>query len=70
MPAGYVIDYTGGSRQLRIEGDKFLPRVFMSRRRSDFSGSGRAVQQLPRSAYHSVRFSSARAFRRAASSCS
>jgi len=24
MPAGYVIDYTGGSRQLRTEGDKFL----------------------------------------------
>jgi multidrug efflux pump len=24
LPAGYVIDYTGGSRQLRIEGSKFL----------------------------------------------
>jgi len=23
LPSGYVIDYTGGSRQLRIEGDKF-----------------------------------------------
>src|SRR5205823_6791403 len=23
LPAGYVIDYTGGSRQLRIEGSKF-----------------------------------------------
>jgi multidrug efflux pump len=23
LPAGYVIDYTGGSRQLRLEGDKF-----------------------------------------------
>ncbi len=23
LPAGYVIDYTGGSRQLRIEGNKF-----------------------------------------------
>jgi multidrug efflux pump len=25
LPAGYVIDYTGESRQLREEGDKFLP---------------------------------------------
>jgi multidrug efflux pump len=24
LPAGYVIDYTGSSRQLRMEGDKFL----------------------------------------------
>jgi multidrug efflux pump len=24
LPAGYVIDYTGSSRQLRLEGDKFL----------------------------------------------
>ncbi len=24
LPAGYVVDYTGGSRQLRIEGSKFL----------------------------------------------
>ena len=28
MPSGYVIDYTGGSRQLRIEGSKFAG-VFM-----------------------------------------
>ena len=28
LPAGYVIDYTGGSRQLRIEGSKFFG-VFM-----------------------------------------
>ena len=25
LPAGYSIDYTGESRQLRVEGDKFLP---------------------------------------------
>ncbi len=25
LPAGYVVDYTGESRQLRKEGDKFLP---------------------------------------------
>jgi multidrug efflux pump len=25
MPQGYVVDYTGESRQLRTEGDKFLP---------------------------------------------
>src|SRR5260370_8053329 len=24
LPAGYVIDYTGGSRQLRLEGNNFL----------------------------------------------
>src|SRR5215510_13658328 len=24
LPAGYVIDYTGGSRQLRLEGNSFL----------------------------------------------
>ncbi|HEY2140029.1 MAG TPA: efflux RND transporter permease subunit, partial [Chthoniobacterales bacterium] len=23
LPSGYVVDYTGGSRQLRVEGDKF-----------------------------------------------
>jgi multidrug efflux pump len=27
MPSGYVIDYTGESRQLRAEGDKFLPAL-------------------------------------------
>ena len=31
LPTGYVIDYTGGSRQLRTEGSKFLARVFASR---------------------------------------
>src|SRR2546426_7709460 len=25
LPKGYVIDYTGESRQLRTEGDKFVP---------------------------------------------
>jgi len=25
LPKGYVLDYTGESRQLRTEGDKFLP---------------------------------------------
>src|SRR5437870_12499440 len=25
MPKGYIIDYTGESRQLRTEGNKFLP---------------------------------------------
>ena len=25
LPKGYVIDYTGESRQLRTEGNKFLP---------------------------------------------
>ena len=27
LPQGYVIDYTGESRQLRVEGDKFLPAL-------------------------------------------
>src|SRR6202040_3199599 len=25
LPKGYTVDYTGESRQLRVEGDKFLP---------------------------------------------
>jgi len=30
MPPGYVIDYTGESRQLRAEGSKFLPSMAMA----------------------------------------
>ena len=30
LPAGYTIDYTGESRQLRTEGDKFLPAFFLA----------------------------------------
>jgi multidrug efflux pump len=30
LPKGYVIDYTGESRQLRTEGDKFLPVFVLS----------------------------------------
>ncbi len=30
MPAGYRIDYTGESRQLRTEGNKFLPALILS----------------------------------------
>ena len=30
MPPGYVIDYTGESRQLRAEGSKFLPSMVMA----------------------------------------
>ena len=30
MPPGYVIDYTGESRQLRTEGDKFLPALALA----------------------------------------
>jgi multidrug efflux pump len=30
LPKGYVIDYTGESRQLRTEGDKFLPAFFLA----------------------------------------
>jgi multidrug efflux pump len=30
MPPGYVIDYTGESRQLRAEGSKFLPSLAMA----------------------------------------
>ncbi len=30
MPPGYVIDYTGESRQLRAEGDKFLPALALA----------------------------------------
>jgi multidrug efflux pump len=30
LPKGYVIDYTGESRQLRTEGDKFLPAFMLA----------------------------------------
>ncbi len=30
LPKGYVIDYTGESRQLRVEGDKFLPAFLLA----------------------------------------
>src|SRR5215468_2809213 len=30
LPAGYVIDYTGGSRQLRLEGNSFLGVFFLA----------------------------------------
>jgi len=30
LPKGYVIDYTGESRQLRTEGDKFLPAFLLA----------------------------------------
>ena len=30
MPAGYMIDYTGESRQLRREGNKFVPAMLLS----------------------------------------
>ena len=30
LPKGYVIDYTGESRQLRVEGDKFLPAFVLA----------------------------------------
>ncbi len=30
LPQGYVIDYTGESRQLRTEGDKFLPALVLA----------------------------------------
>jgi multidrug efflux pump len=30
LPKGYVVDYAGESRQLRVEGSKFLPLLFLS----------------------------------------
>ena len=30
LPKGYTIDYTGESRQLRVEGDKFLPAFMLA----------------------------------------
>ncbi len=30
LPPGYVVDYTGESRQLKVEGDKFLPALALS----------------------------------------
>jgi len=44
LPTGYVLDYTGESRQLRTEGNKFLPALLWSH--SDIPGAGGPVQQL------------------------
>ena len=30
LPKGYTLDYTGESRQLRVEGDKFLPSLLLA----------------------------------------
>src|SRR6266487_5978037 len=30
LPGGYVLDYTGESRQLRVEGDKFVPAFILA----------------------------------------
>ncbi len=30
LPTGYVVDYTGESRQLRVEGDRFLPAFLLA----------------------------------------
>jgi hypothetical protein len=48
LPQGYLVDYTGESRQLRIEGNKFLP-AFMPGPGDDLPHPGGAIQQLPRS---------------------
>ena len=54
LPKGYVLDYTGESRQLQTEGSKFLGRIFAFAG-ADLSRPGSAVQQLPRSVHYSVR---------------
>ena len=62
LPKGYVIDYTGESRQLRTEGDKFVPCVRVVDR-FDLFGPRGAVQQFSRSVYRSVGVRAAGAFR-------
>ena len=64
LPKGYAIDYTGESRQLRTEGNKFLPGV-PARGGADLPGARRAVQQLPRSVRDPRRLGAARHVRRA-----
>jgi multidrug efflux pump len=51
LPKGYKLDYTGESRQLRVEGSKFLP-AFLLAAGADLPRAGRPVQQLPRSPDH------------------
>ncbi len=63
LPKGYVLDYTGESRQLQTEGSKFLGRVFAFAG-ANLSRPGGAVQQLPRSFHYSVGISPARHVRR------
>ena len=58
LPKGYVLDYTGESRQLRSEGNTFI-QTFALAVRPDLPGAGRAVQQLPRSLRHPGRLGAA-----------
>ena len=64
LPKGYVLDYTGESRQLRTEGNKFLP-AFAPGGRPDLPGAGGPVQQLPRPLRHPGRLGAAGDVRRA-----
>jgi multidrug efflux pump len=54
LPKGYLVDYTGESRQLRAEGNTFLPGLHAGPG-DDLPHPGGAVQQLPRSVRHSGR---------------
>jgi multidrug efflux pump len=65
MPQGYVIDYTGESRQLRLEGgNRFFATMGLAIVLI-FPGAGGAVQQLPRSVHHPARLGAAGDVRRA-----
>ena len=64
LPEGYKIDYTGESRQLRTEGNKFVP-AFALALILIFLVLVRAVQQLPGSVRHPRRLGAAGALRRA-----
>ena len=63
LPKGYVLDYTGESRQLRTEGNQVSPGL-RAGRDPDLSGACGPVQQLPRSLRHPGRFGAAGHVRR------
>jgi len=51
LPQGFTVDYAGESRQLRVEGSKFLGTFLLSAI-PDLFGSGGTVRELPRSLHH------------------
>ncbi len=65
LPQGFTVDYAGESRQLRVEGSKFLG-TFLAVGNPDLSGTGGTVRELPRSFHCSGRVGASGDFGRAA----
>ena len=52
LPQGFTVDYAGESRQLRVEGSKFLG-IILALRHIDLPCAGGPIRELPRSLHHS-----------------